>query len=141
MRIGKAVTQEEVAEAAGISRVWYAMMENNRAARVSARVLDELVTVLGLEPHEHAALFRLALPETRSASCSERTAGMLAAFAWVMELIDGDGDVRVARALELIRERSARLSALYITEHALQMRPRSDVNGDYTDMAVSSSYH
>jgi transcriptional regulator with XRE-family HTH domain len=45
VRIGKVVTQEEVAEAAGISRVWYATMENDRAPRVSVRVLGQ-ITVL-----------------------------------------------------------------------------------------------
>jgi transcriptional regulator with XRE-family HTH domain len=80
VRIGKTVTQEEVAEAAGISRVWYAMMENDRATRVSARVLDELASVLHMEPSERVTLFSLALPELRSAALSERTAGMLDAF-------------------------------------------------------------
>jgi transcriptional regulator with XRE-family HTH domain len=150
VRIGKTVTQEEVAEAAGISRVWYATMENDRATRVSVRVLEELANVLQMEPSEHATLFRLALPELRSASLSERSAGMLDAFAsirrfmrrlsgvsstlealraarellmlevrpaaavtfrknergqWTLEFIDDDGGDRVARALELIRER------------------------------------
>ena len=81
VRIGKTVTQEEVAEAAGISRVWYAMMENDRATRVSVRVLQELASVLHMEPSERATLFRLAIPELRSASLSERSAGMLDAFA------------------------------------------------------------
>jgi len=80
VRIGKAVTQEEVAEAAGISRVWYAMIETNRATRVSARVLDELACILRMDSTERAELFRLALPEFRLVAPSERTAGMLDAF-------------------------------------------------------------
>ncbi|MGB6602467.1 MAG: helix-turn-helix transcriptional regulator [Candidatus Cybelea sp.] len=81
VRIGKTVTQEQVAEAAGISRVWYATLENDRATRVSVRVLEELASVLHMELSERAALFRLALPELRSASLSERSAGLLDAFA------------------------------------------------------------
>ena len=60
VRIGKTVTQEEVAEAASISRVWCATMENDRATRVSARVLDELASVLHMEPSERVTLFRLS---------------------------------------------------------------------------------
>lgn len=80
IRVGKPVTQEEVAEAAGVSRVWFAMMENDRARRISARVLDELATVLGMSQGERAALFQLALPEVRAVSLSERTEGMLNAY-------------------------------------------------------------
>src|SRR5271165_1344278 len=80
VRVGKPVTQEEVAEAVGISRVWYAMIEGNRPVRVSARVLDRIADVLALNQNERTILFRLAVPELRSTSLSERALGMLEAF-------------------------------------------------------------
>lgn len=105
VRIGKAVTQEEVAEAAGISRVWYAMMENDRATRVSARVLDGLANILHMEPSERAALFRLALPELRSAALSERSAGMLDAFGSIRRFVRRlSGISSTSEALSAARE-------------------------------------
>jgi transcriptional regulator with XRE-family HTH domain len=80
VRVGKAVTQEEVAEAAGISRVWYAMMEGNRPVRVSSLVLGRLANVLAMETAERAALFQLVLPEVGCVSSSERSLGTLEAF-------------------------------------------------------------
>ncbi|MDB5040630.1 MAG: DNA-binding protein [Candidatus Eremiobacteraeota bacterium] len=80
MRIGKAVSQEEVAEVVGISRQWYLMMESDRAARVSATVLARIADALMMDPAERAALFRLAVPELRSASLTDRSTAMLDAF-------------------------------------------------------------
>lgn len=62
-RWGKRVTQEEVAEAAGVSRVWYAMLESGAAVRTSPRLLDSLAAALMLSARDRAALFCLALPE------------------------------------------------------------------------------
>jgi transcriptional regulator with XRE-family HTH domain len=85
-RVGKAATQEEVAEAAGISRVWYAMIEGNRHVSVSARVLQRIAEVLMLDAIERDALLRLALPEVRTVAMSERALGALHAFASVRRL-------------------------------------------------------
>jgi transcriptional regulator with XRE-family HTH domain len=79
-RIGKAVTQEEVAEAAGISRPWYAMLENDRQVRVSAAVLARIADALTMDPTERATLFRLALPELRAASLTDTSTAILDAF-------------------------------------------------------------
>jgi DNA-binding XRE family transcriptional regulator len=62
-RYGKAVTQEEVAEAIGVTRVWYAMLESGAALRSSARLLIRLADVLSLSDLDRKELFRLALPE------------------------------------------------------------------------------
>jgi transcriptional regulator with XRE-family HTH domain len=62
MRIGKPVTQEEIAESAGISRQWYGMLENDRRLHVSPRVLTRLADVLMMTPTERVALFGLAVP-------------------------------------------------------------------------------
>jgi transcriptional regulator with XRE-family HTH domain len=67
-RIGKPPSQEEVSEAVGITRQWYAMMETNRPVRVSTRVLARIADVLMMDVSERAALFRLALPELHSSA-------------------------------------------------------------------------
>jgi transcriptional regulator with XRE-family HTH domain len=86
MRIGKAVSQEEVAEVVGISRQWYLMMESGRAVRVSAAVLARIADALMMDPAERAALFRLAVPELRSTSLADRTTVMLDAFGSLRRL-------------------------------------------------------
>ena len=105
VRVGKTVTQEEVAEAAGISRVWYAMMEGNRSVRVSSLVLGRLADVLAMETAERAALFGLVLPEVGCVSSSERSLGALEAFRALRPFTRRLSDATTERdALTLIRE-------------------------------------
>jgi len=77
VRVGKAVTQEELAEAVGISRQWYAMLENERPPRVSAALLARLAEALVMDRTERDELFRLALPELRSAQLTDRSRALL----------------------------------------------------------------
>lgn len=86
-RIGKAVTQEEVAESVGISREWYTRMECDRPVRVSARVLSRIADALMMDPAERAAFFRLAVPELRSTSLTDRTTAILDAFGSLRDLM------------------------------------------------------
>lgn len=60
-RHGRAVSQEELAEAAGVSREWYACLETG-AKRPSIPVLDRLATALNASPDERAMLFHAAIP-------------------------------------------------------------------------------
>jgi transcriptional regulator with XRE-family HTH domain len=62
-RRGKVVTQEELAEAIGASRVWYAMLESGTALKTSPRLLARLADVLALSDKDRTVLFKLALPE------------------------------------------------------------------------------
>lgn len=59
------MTQEELAEAIGVSRVWYSMLENGSAVRTSRRMLEALAGALMLDASERATLFSLAIPELR----------------------------------------------------------------------------
>lgn len=79
--VGKPVTQEEVAEVAGISREWYATIEKGRATRVSAITLARIATALMLDPAERTRAFQLALPEWSAGSISRRSSEVLDAFA------------------------------------------------------------
>jgi transcriptional regulator with XRE-family HTH domain len=62
-RIGKPVTQEEIAEHLGISRQWYARFEGGAPAEFSPPLLGRLCDLLLLSPTERAELMRLAMPE------------------------------------------------------------------------------
>ncbi len=71
-RVGKPVTQEEIAEAAGISREWYVRMETDRAVRASSRAIVRIAEALMMNPQERLAFLSLALPETRKCDVIQR---------------------------------------------------------------------
>jgi transcriptional regulator with XRE-family HTH domain len=63
VRIGKRVTQEELAEHLGISRNWCLRFEAGAPARFSTQLLNRLCDLLRLSLPERADLMRLAMPE------------------------------------------------------------------------------
>ena len=62
IRRGRPVTQEEVAEALGISRNWYRRIESGEAA-ASTRLLGRLAKIFAFSPEERTKLFVLGIPE------------------------------------------------------------------------------
>ena len=60
-RRGKRISQEEIAEAVGVSRGWYQRLESG-AIRPSISLLDRLAAALNATPEERETLFRLAIP-------------------------------------------------------------------------------
>jgi transcriptional regulator with XRE-family HTH domain len=109
-RIGKAVTQEEVAEAAGISRVWYGLLESGRAVRISASVLARIADALVMDPAERSAMFRLALPELRSTALANSS----------LEILDAIGALRrVMRPLWAASNEEEALTV--VREHAMSL--------------------
>jgi transcriptional regulator with XRE-family HTH domain len=83
VRWGRPVTQEEMAEAIGVSRVWYAMLESGTQVRTSPKVLERLSAVLMLDPAERVRLFHLAVPELGRLEVGAQSAQVLAAFTVV----------------------------------------------------------
>jgi DNA-binding XRE family transcriptional regulator len=63
VRRGRRVTQEEIAEAVGISRNWYRRLESGDAPRASAKLLDRIAKALRFTPEERTRLFVLGIPE------------------------------------------------------------------------------
>jgi peroxiredoxin/DNA-binding XRE family transcriptional regulator len=61
-RVGKAVSQEELAEAIGVSRSWYGLLETGRPVQPSVALLDRISDVLMLHERMRSALFELGLP-------------------------------------------------------------------------------
>ena len=59
---GRAVSQEEMAEAIGVSRTWYALLESGASVQPSVPLLNRVADALGASPDERNALFRLAIP-------------------------------------------------------------------------------
>lgn len=111
-RIGKAVSQEEVADAVGISRQWYVLLEKDPPARVSVTVLARVADALMMDPAERSALFRLTVPEIRSASLTDRSTAILDAFESVRRLIRPLWAATTeAEALTVVREHAMTLFA------------------------------
>jgi DNA-binding XRE family transcriptional regulator len=72
-RRGRPVSQEELAEAIGVSRGWYARLESGSNVQPSVSMLHRIADALKATPGERARLFRLAIPALESvmlcASC------------------------------------------------------------------------
>jgi transcriptional regulator with XRE-family HTH domain len=86
-RVGKRVTQEEIAEAIGVCREWYAVLESAGQARASTRLLDRLADALMVAPAERARLFQLALPELGRTHLRDDSTASLEAFTRLRSLI------------------------------------------------------
>jgi transcriptional regulator with XRE-family HTH domain len=84
-RIGKRVTQEELAETVGVSRVWYAQLETGVSRRVSAELLARLADALLLDEDERTALFHLGIPDLTRGTLLPSSAALLDAYAWVRD--------------------------------------------------------
>jgi len=65
-RVGKAVSQEELAEALDVTRTWYCALERKTAVRPSIALLDRLCSVLALTMTQRLLLIVLAIPELYS---------------------------------------------------------------------------
>ncbi|MGC2407686.1 MAG: helix-turn-helix transcriptional regulator [Candidatus Cybelea sp.] len=63
VRRRRRVTQEEIAEAVGISRNWYRRLESAEAPRASAKLLDRIAAAFQFTPEERTSLFVLGIPE------------------------------------------------------------------------------
>jgi transcriptional regulator with XRE-family HTH domain len=80
-RIGKPVSQEEFAEAIGVSRVWYGMLEGGRLPRVSVPLLERICDALMLDERQRADVFQLGVPEISSQFIATQHAAVLEASA------------------------------------------------------------
>jgi transcriptional regulator with XRE-family HTH domain len=120
VRHGKGVTQEEIAEAVGVSRVWYAMLESGAALRTSPRLLARLADALALPDESREALFRLGLPELASRNLD----------AALQDLSSSISALRsVARRVWSATSESEILTA--VAEAAAQTFPDSDFAGAF----------
>ncbi|MBV8489873.1 MAG: helix-turn-helix domain-containing protein [Candidatus Eremiobacteraeota bacterium] len=59
-RIGRPVTQEEIAEAIGVTRTWYSLLETDSGVRPSLVLLRRVADTLMLTTGERGELFDLA---------------------------------------------------------------------------------
>jgi transcriptional regulator with XRE-family HTH domain len=86
-RVGKRVTQEELAETIGISREWYVKLERGTARTVpSTRLLQRLADALMATPEERRRLFALALPEVDRLPVCDDSIAVLEAFSRLRRL-------------------------------------------------------
>jgi transcriptional regulator with XRE-family HTH domain len=85
-RLGKRVTQEELAEAIGVSREWYAMLESAATTRTSTGLVERLADALMVTPQQRAKLFGLAVPELGRARLRDDSIAVLEAFSRLRSL-------------------------------------------------------
>jgi transcriptional regulator with XRE-family HTH domain len=85
-RLGKRVTQEELAEVIGVTREWYALLESGARTRASTDLIDRLAVALMVTAEERARLFRLALPELAQVRLRDETTAVLEAFSSLKSL-------------------------------------------------------
>jgi DNA-binding XRE family transcriptional regulator len=64
-RRGRRVSQEELAEAIGVSRCWYGLLESGAPAQPSVSLLNRLASALNASDNERVTLFSLAIPGLR----------------------------------------------------------------------------
>jgi transcriptional regulator with XRE-family HTH domain len=83
-RVGKRVTQEEIAEVVGVSREWYAVLESAGTTRSSTGLVNRLADALMVTPDERVRLFHLAVPAL--ATLSGDSIAVLAAFSRLRSL-------------------------------------------------------
>jgi transcriptional regulator with XRE-family HTH domain len=81
-RLGKRVTQEELAEAIGVGREWYVELECGSArARASIGLVRRLADALTVTPEERASLFQLALPDVGRVQLRDDSIGALEGYS------------------------------------------------------------
>jgi transcriptional regulator with XRE-family HTH domain len=85
-RLGKFVTQQELAEAIGVTREWYAALESAAPPRTSTSLIDRLADALMLTAEERERLFRLALPELWPMHLRDDSAAVFEAFSRLRSL-------------------------------------------------------
>jgi transcriptional regulator with XRE-family HTH domain len=115
IRVGKRVTQEELAEHLGVSRGWYARFESGAPAGFSVPLLNRLAEMLLLFAVERAELMRLAKPELMPIVSRDST-----------DLYEALGVVR--RAVKRLWRATSEGEILNITgEEARQLLPRFEL--------------
>jgi transcriptional regulator with XRE-family HTH domain len=85
-RLGKRVTQQELADATRVTRAWYAALESAAATRTSMALLDRLADALMVTPDERAMLFHLALPAMGLVQLRDDSIAVLEAYSRLRSL-------------------------------------------------------
>jgi transcriptional regulator with XRE-family HTH domain len=86
-RYGRRVSQEELAEAVGVTRGWYRMLESGASVRASMQLLDRLAEAFALATDERRMLFTLAVPEMRSLRFRGDSQAVLDAFSYLRPIV------------------------------------------------------
>jgi transcriptional regulator with XRE-family HTH domain len=124
-RRGRAVSQEELAEAVDVSRGWYSLLESGASMRASMGLLSRIADALMLAEHERSELFVLALPDFPIPSLQPLTLQVIDAFA-------------MARAVSHnVWNASSEMEALAVlSETAAAHFPDADYVGTYSEFGL-----
>jgi transcriptional regulator with XRE-family HTH domain len=85
-RLGKRVTQQELADATRVTREWYASLESSATTRASSDLVDRLADALMVTPQERARLFQLALPAMGRVQVRDDTIAALEGYSHLRSL-------------------------------------------------------
>lgn len=106
-RVGRTVTQEEMAEALDVSRTWYALLEAG-TSHASSELALRIADVLGLSAGDRLTLMRLAVPGVATALSHVdplETAEIATPQSAAISIDSPDAIEEAARRLAAIRER------------------------------------
>jgi transcriptional regulator with XRE-family HTH domain len=132
-RRGRRVTQEEIAEAVGISREWFAVLETTATNRISPGLLGRVADALMATPEERSQLFQLAIPDVwRPQRCEDARA----TSSTTLETKHGN----ILHAFARVRSSAKRLWSASTVSEALEMAAE-EVTYHFTNADVIVSFH
>jgi hypothetical protein len=123
-RIGKPVTQEEVAEAAGVTRVWYGMLEGRAEVNASMALLGRLADILMFNGAQRIALFHAAIHRQDVVNAARRKQGILANMTWQIRILRETVPHGAAPAAVFRRDRRARVVSASLRTSSSSRSPR-----------------
>ena len=80
------MTQEELAEAVGVSREWYSVLESGASTRTSTALLGRLAEALMVTPEERTRLYRLAAAQVGRVHLHKDSITVLESFSRLRSL-------------------------------------------------------
>jgi hypothetical protein len=136
-RVGKRVTQGELAEAIGASREWYGRLETAATIRTSTALLDRLANALMVTPEERAKLFQLAVPEVRCVQLRDDSIAVLEAFSRLRSLTKR---LFTATSVEDVLSVATEQIIEWFDEPVLVHTSRRSVSGIWESQAVDDKH-
>jgi transcriptional regulator with XRE-family HTH domain len=131
--------REEVARLAGVSVTWYTWLEQERAIKVSASVVNNLARVLRLGSTERTELFLLALGHTTLDDAPSHKEKVSAGVQHILDHLDGVGALILGPRWDVLAwNRAAR--ALYADFAALPPAERNLLWLVFTSPAMRSLF-
>jgi transcriptional regulator with XRE-family HTH domain len=132
-RLGKFVTQQELAEAIGVTREWYAALESAAPPRTSTSLIDRLADALMVTAEERERLFRLAVPELGRMHLRDDSIAVVEAFSRLRSL---SRRLFVATSIEDVLTTASEQIAEWFDDALLVRSTRRHASGPWESRSV-----